>query len=58
MSDLRLDFQDTAVAFADKTDAQLREKYRLFKLLNSPLLNTLGSSAARFALAIGLPVED
>jgi len=57
MSEFRLDFQDTAVAFADKSDAQLREKYRLFKLLNSPFLNALGSTAARFALSIGLPVE-
>jgi len=57
MSEFSLDFQDTAVAFADKSDAQLREKYRLFKLLNSPILNTLGSTAARFALAVGLPVE-
>lgn len=57
MSDFRLDFQDTATAFADKSDSQLREKYRLFKLLNSPFLNSLGSTAARFALAVGLPVE-
>ncbi len=57
MSEFRLDFQDTATAFADKTDAQLREKYRLFKMLNSPFLNSLGSTAARFALSIGLPVE-
>lgn len=57
MSDFRLDFQDTATAFADKSDAQLREKYRLFKMLNSPFLNSLGSTAARFALSVGLPVE-
>lgn len=57
MSDFRLDFQDTATAFADRSDSQLREKYRLFKLLNSPFLNSLGSTAARFALAVGLPVE-
>lgn len=57
MSEFRLDFQDTATAFADKTDSQLREKYRLFKMLNSPLLNSIGSAAARFAFLIGLPVE-
>lgn len=57
MSEFRLDFQDTSVAFADKPDAQLKEKYRLFKLLNSPFLNALGSRAARFALSLGLPVE-
>ena len=57
MSEFRLDFQDTATAFADKSDSQLNEKYRLFKMLNSPLLNALGSTAARFALSLGLPVE-
>ena len=57
MSDFRLDFQNTVTAFADKSDAQLNEKYRLFKMLNSPLLNALGSTAARFALSLGLPVE-
>ena len=57
MSDFELDFQDTATAFADKSNSQLKEKYRLFRLLNSPFLNALGSTAARFALSIGLPVE-
>src|SRR5436189_5758898 len=57
MSESQLDFQDTATAYADKSDSQLIEKYRLFKMLNSPFLNMLGSTAARFALAVGLPVE-
>ncbi len=57
MSEFRLDFQDTATAFADKSDAELREKYRLFKMLNSPYLNAIGTRAARFALAFGLPIQ-
>ncbi len=57
MTEFKLDFQDTATAFADKSDAELREKYRLFKMLNSPFLNAIGTRAATFALAIGLPVE-
>lgn len=57
MSEFSLDFQDTATAFADKSDSQLNEKYRLFKMLNSRFLNALGSAAAKFALSIGLPVE-
>lgn len=52
-----LDFQDTATAFEDKSDAELREKHRIFKLLNSPFLNALGTRSAKFALSIGLPVE-
>jgi len=39
MSDLELDFQDTATAFADKSDQELKEKHRIFRLLNSPILN-------------------
>ena len=57
MSDFKLDFQDTETAFADKSDAELRDKYRVFKLLNSPLLNALGTRSARWALSLGLPIE-
>lgn len=57
MSEFTLDFQDTATAFADKTNSELKEKYRLFRMLNSPVLNTLGTQAAKFALSLGLPVE-
>ena len=57
MRDFELDLQDTATAFADKSASQLNDKYRLFKMLNSPILNAIGSTAARFALSLGLPVE-
>lgn len=57
MSDFPLDFQDTAIAYADKSNSQLKEKYRIFKLLNSPILNAIGTGAAKFALSLGLPVE-
>ena len=57
MGEFELDFQDTETAFADKSDAELREKYRMFKIMNSAVLNEIGTSVTRFALAIGLPVE-
>src|SRR6185436_640125 len=57
MSEFKLDFRDTATAFADKTDTELREKYRLFKLLNSPFLNAIGTRVTKFALSLGLPVQ-
>lgn len=57
MSEFKLDFQDTATAFADKSNAELKEKYRLFKMLNSPVLNSIGTKTAKFALALGLPVQ-
>ncbi len=58
MNDFNLDFQDTVTAFADKSDSELKEKYRLFKLMNSPTLNAISTRAARFALSIGLPIES
>ena len=57
MSDFHLDLEDTATAYADRSDEELKEKYRLFKLLNSPFLNALGTRATNFALSMGLPVE-
>jgi Proline dehydrogenase len=57
MSEPNLNFQDTAIAFADKSDSELQEKYRMFKTMNSPLLNGIGTRMATFALSIGLPVE-
>src|SRR6478672_8342018 len=57
MSEFELDFQDTQTAFADKSNAELKEKYRVFKMLNSPFLNAVGTRIAKFALSAGLPVE-
>lgn len=57
MSDFKLDFQDTATAFADRSDAELKEKSRIFRLLNSPFLNAIGTRSAKLALSLGLPVE-
>ncbi len=57
MSHFELDLQNTATAFADKSDSELSEKYRIFKMLNSPFLNAIGTGFAKFALSLGLPVE-
>jgi proline dehydrogenase len=57
MSDFKLDFHDTATAFADKTTAELKEKHRLFKMMNSPSLVSFGTGLTKFALKIGLPVK-
>ena len=57
MSEFKLDFQDTKTAFADKTDEELKEKYRLFKLMNSSFLTDLGTKATEFAFALGLPIK-
>ena len=56
MSDFKLDFQDTATAFADKSDSELREKYRIFKMMNSPTMVSMGTRATSLALKLGLPI--
>src|SRR3954447_5022639 len=57
MSEFSLDLHDTAIAYADKSDAELKEKVRLFRMLNSPLLNSIGTGMTKFALSLGLPVD-
>lgn len=57
MNEFILDFQDTKTAFADKSDAELKEKYRLFKLMNYSFLTEIGTKATEFAFALGLPIE-
>lgn len=57
MSEFKLDFQDTETAFADKTTSELKEKYRLFKMMNSPALVSFGTRLTNFALSVGLPVS-
>ena len=57
MSEFKLDFQDTATAFADKSTSQLKEKYRLFKMMGSQALVSFGTKMTNFALALGLPVK-
>jgi len=56
MSDFKINFQDTATAFADKTNAELRRKYELFSLMNSPFLNDFGTKATELFLRLRLPV--
>lgn len=55
MSDFKLDFHDTATAFADKSDSELRQKHWLFKMMNSPFLVSFGTASTEFALSLGIP---
>ena len=57
MGEFKLNFRDTETAFADKTTPELQERQRLFKVMNSPLLNSISTRAATFALGLGLPVK-
>ncbi len=57
MNELKLNFQDTKTAFADKSDAELEKKYWLFKLMNSPFLTNIGTKSTALALKFGLPIK-
>jgi len=57
MSEFKINFQDTATAFADKNDDELRFKFRMFKLMNSPLLTKFGTKFTALLLKLRLPVN-
>jgi proline dehydrogenase len=49
-------FNNTAVAFADKTDAELRKRYWLFKVMNNRIISAVGKFSLSLALKLRLPV--
>jgi proline dehydrogenase len=57
MDDFKLNFQDTATAFADKSNFELKEKHRMFQLMNSPILNDIGTKLTGLAIRFRLPVK-
>lgn len=50
-----LDLSDTAHAFVDKTDAELKKAAWLFRLMNNPSLVSIGGVAAMLAVKLRLP---
>ncbi|HRH43547.1 MAG TPA: proline dehydrogenase family protein [Pyrinomonadaceae bacterium] len=52
-----LDLQNTEVAFADKTNAELKRRYWLFRMMNSEGLNNFGTKMAELSLKWHLPVQ-
>jgi proline dehydrogenase len=58
MSELELNFNDTAIAFSDKSNAELKKKYQLFKLINSPFLTGIGTELTEFAFRLHLPIKN
>lgn len=53
-----LDFSNTEIAFASKTDQELRETLRLFKLMKNPNLVKVGSGLAMLMVRLKLPLLD
>lgn len=48
-------FNDTKIAFADKSDAQLKKAYWMFKLIEQPALTKLGTSVLNFTVHHDFP---
>jgi proline dehydrogenase len=58
MSSFDLDFNNTEIAFRDKSDSELNQRHWLFRSLNCQPLVDLGSVSAGIALSLGLPVKS
>ena len=54
---MSVSFQDTSIAFQNKTDKELLLSYFIFGLTKSPFLVKFLSQAAKITLAMGLPVK-
>lgn len=52
-----IDFENTEIAFAAKSDAALKKGSWLFSLMNNPTLVKVGSKLGMLSLKLGLPVE-
>lgn len=50
-------FDNTRVAFHDKSNSELKKAYWLFRMIGNPLLVKVGAGLTRFALAARLPVS-
>jgi proline dehydrogenase len=53
----KVDFRNTEIAFASKTNAELLKARFLFELLRNKRLVAVGNGCIRWALNVGLPVE-
>ncbi|WP_085472916.1 proline dehydrogenase family protein [Sphingobacterium psychroaquaticum] len=56
-SQMKLDFNNTEVAFRNKSDNDLEKAYWLFKMVASNSLIKIGTPLTNFALKIGLPIQ-
>ena len=43
-------FENTQIAFASKSDAELKKSFVLFKLISSPVLTKVGSAFIQFLI--------
>jgi len=57
-SKLNLDFSNTEIAFTHKTNADLKETFRMFQLMNNPRLVSMMSSLGMLAVKMRLPFHE
>lgn len=57
MANLELNLQDTAIAFADKSNAELKRRLWLFRMMNAESLNSFGTKMAELSLKWHLPIK-
>jgi len=55
---LPIDFTNTAIAFADKSNRDLKQMQRLFSMMSRPWLVALASKMATVAVRFGLPFAE
>lgn len=53
----KIQFEDTAIAFSYKTDAELRKANFIFSLVNNPFVSGLATGAVKLGLFLRLPIK-
>lgn len=53
----QISFENLEVAFASKSDADLRKMYLIFATVNSNLAVSIGTKLANWSFAVGLPIK-
>ncbi|HCX24497.1 MAG: proline dehydrogenase [Flammeovirgaceae bacterium] len=53
----KINFEDTATAFAHKSDAQLRKSHLVFSVMDYPFIVKAGTAVTNAALSLKLPVK-
>ncbi len=53
----KVQFEDTAIAFSYKTDAELRKANFIFTLVNHPMISSIATGAVKLGLFLRLPIK-
>ncbi len=53
----KVQFEDTAIAFSCKTDAELKKANFIFTLVNNPLVSRLATGSVQLGLSLRLPIK-